>query len=68
MNAAAAVGIAVYLALITSLAARIARAKARARLPEQMHLRRDSQPAPVDDTCLQLEALYHAPAAERGNQ
>ncbi|MBI0301322.1 hypothetical protein JBE04_44565, partial [Streptomyces sp. PRKS01-29] len=43
------------------------RAKARARLQRHMHLRRhhDTQPAPIDDTCLQLEALYRAPAAER---
>lgn len=51
---------------------RITRARARARLPEQMHLLgrdHDTQPAPVDNLTHQLEALYHAPAyTERGNQ
>ncbi|WP_458089349.1 hypothetical protein [Streptomyces malaysiensis] len=49
------------------LANRITRATARTRLQRHIHLCRDheTRPAPVDDTCLQLEALYRAPAAER---
>lgn len=43
---------------------RILRAHRRTRLQQHMHLRRrpDTQPAPIDETCLHLEALYHAPA------
>ncbi|MGW7597292.1 hypothetical protein [Streptomyces antimycoticus] len=81
MSPAVTVAIAVYLALITAafawivrawrrecrLADRIIRAQQRARLQQHMHLRRsrDTRPAPVDQLTLQLEALYHAPAAER---
>ncbi|MGW7688903.1 hypothetical protein ACWGMA_08415 [Streptomyces asiaticus] len=51
----------------SKLADRIIRAQQRTRLQQQMHLRRntDTQPAPIDQITLQLEALYHAPAAER---
>ncbi|MFE9003163.1 hypothetical protein ACFYOY_13625 [Streptomyces sp. NPDC007875] len=54
----------------SKLADRIIRAQQRTRLQQQMHLRRshDTRPAPIDETYLRLEALYHAPAAERGNQ
>ncbi|MGK3107918.1 hypothetical protein [Streptomyces sp. WAC05858] len=85
MSTALAVAIAVYLAAVTSFAAwivrawrrecrladRIIRAQQRTRLQQRMHLRRghDTQPAPIDQTYLQLEALYRAPAhTERGNQ
>ncbi|MFD5384334.1 hypothetical protein ACFWMG_05055 [Streptomyces sp. NPDC127074] len=81
MSTAVTVAIAVYLALITAafawivrawrrecrLADRTIRAQQRARLQQHMYLRRspDTRPAPIDETCLQLEALYRAPAAER---
>lgn len=74
---AIALHIAALLALGTSLgwairrrrrnqyADRIIRAQQRARLQQHMHLRRDTQPAPVDELTVELEALYRAPAAER---
>lgn len=86
MTTAVTVAIAVYLAAVTSfaawivrawrrecrLAARITRAQQRARLQQQMHLRRShDQLGPDDDWAHKLLADIHAlptTTRERGNQ